>query len=208
MEEREQKKTGPSYQSRPVFSLTAPGAMPLCATTDIMITVIFQDCNDFSQEEYDRMMDGLQLFQVECTCGKKGCLIRYGRYKRCVKFNSVLIILFVKRVLCKACLVSHALFPSILVPYSQVPLNDQQQILACAENGKGPEPVMENNILIDENNVKYIIRRFRKHWKQRLLSAALHILDDLTAPCLAVYSRQFMQIRRTRNKLCTCTNTA
>lgn len=70
------------------------------------------------------------------------------------------------------------------------------------------EPIMENNLLIDENNIKYIIRQFRKHWKQRLLSAALNIMDDLTASCLAVYSRQFMQIRRTRNKLCTCTNTA
>ena len=70
------------------------------------------------------------------------------------------------------------------------------------------KPVMENNILIDENNIKYIIRQFKKYWKQKLLSASLGILDDLTVPCLAVYSRQFMQIHRTRNKLCTCTNTA
>ena len=67
---------------------------------------------------------------------------------------------------------------------------------------------MQNNLLIDENNVKYIIRQFKKHWKQRLLSAALNIMDSLTVPCLAVYSRQFMQIHRTPNKLCTCTNTA
>ena len=154
------------------------------------------------------MMDGLQLFQVECTCGKKGCLIRYGRYKRSVKLNSALIQLSLQRVLCKECLVSHALFPSLLVPYSQIPLHDQQQILDRAEKGQDMEAAMENNLLIDENNVKYIIRQFKKHWKQRLLSAALSIMDDLTAPCLAVYSRQFMQIRRTRNKLCTCTNTA
>lgn len=154
------------------------------------------------------MMDGLQLFQVECTCGKKGCLIRYGRYKRSVKLNSVLIRLSLQRVRCKECLISHALFPSLLVPYSQVPLHDQQQILDRAEKGQDMEAAMENNLLIDENNVKYIIRQFKRHWKQRLLSAALGIMDDLTVPCLAVYSRQFMQIRRTRNKLCTCTNTA
>ena len=154
------------------------------------------------------MIDGLQLFQAQCTCGKKGSLIRYGHYKRSVKLNSVLIRLSIQRVLCKECLASHALIPSILVPYSQLPLHDQQQILYCAEKGKDMEPGMESNILIDENNVKYIIRQFRKHWKQRLLSAALSIMDDLTASCLAVYSRQFMQIRRTRNKRCTCTNTA
>ena len=202
------KKTGPTIQSRPVFPLTAPGAMLLCAIIDIMITVIFKECNDFSQKEYDCMMDELQLFQIECTCGKKGCLIRYGRYKRSVKLNSVLIRLFVQRVRCTECLVTHALFPSFLVPYSQVPLHDQQQILDCAEKEQDMEPIMESNILIDENNIKYIIRQFRKHWKQRLLSAALSILDDLTVPCLSTYSRQFMQIRRTRNKLCTCTNTA
>lgn len=154
------------------------------------------------------MLDELQLFQVECTCGKKGCLIRYGRYKRSLKLNSVLIRLSLQRVLCKECLVSHALFPSLIVPYSQVPLHDQQQILDCAEKGQDMETVMENNILIDENNVKYIIRQFKKHWEQRLLSAALAILDDLSIPCLSIYSRQFMQIRRTRNKLCTCANTA
>ena len=154
------------------------------------------------------MLDGLQLFQVRCTCGKKGCLIRYGRYKRSVKLNSVLIQLSIQRVRCTECLVSHALFPSLLVPYSQIPLHDQQQILDRAEKGQDPEPVMESNLLIDENNIKYIILQFRKHWKQRLLSTALDILDDLTVPCLSIYSRQFMQIRRTRNQLCTCANTA
>ena len=67
---------------------------------------------------------------------------------------------------------------------------------------------MESNLLIDENNVKYIIRQFKKHWKQRLLAEALDIMDELAVPCLRIYSRQFMQVHRTRNKLCTCANTA
>ena len=190
------------------LSPTAQKAIGLCADTDTMITVIFEECNDFSQEYYDRTIDNLQLHMIECTCGKKGCLVRYGHYKRSVKLNSVLIRLSLQRVRCMECLVSHSLFPSLLVPYSQVLLQDQQQILDCAEKGQNMEPIMERNFLIDENNIKYIIRQFRKHWKQRLLSAALAILDDLTVPCLSIYSRQFMQIRRTRNKLCTCTNTA
>lgn len=173
-----------------------------------MITIIFERCNHFSQIHYDCVIDNLQLHMVECTCGKKGCLIRYGHYKRCVKINSLLVPLSLQRVLCKECRCSHALIPSILVPYSQIPLRDQQQILYYAEKGQNPEPLLQNNVLIDENNVKYIIRQFRRHWKQRLLSAALGIMDDLTAACLCVYSRQFMQIRGTRNKLCTCTNTA
>ena len=202
------KKTGQTHHSLPVFVPAAPGAMPLCAATDTMITIIFKECNDFSQKMYDSLMDGLQLFQVECTCGKKGCLIRYGHYRRSVKLNSAMVWLSIQRVFCTECGVTHALIPSILVPYSQVPLSDQQQILDRAEKGKDMEPVMQNNLLIDENNVKYIIRQFKRHWKQRLLSAALAVMDDLTAPCLSLYSRQFMQVHRTRNKLCTRTNTA
>ena len=77
----------------------------------------------------------------------------------------------------------------------------QQEILACVENGVSPEPVMDRNILIDENNVKYIIRQFRRHWKQRILSLGLSLSDHLTVPSLAAFSRQFMQIHRTRNIL-------
>lgn len=145
---------------------------------------------------------------VECTCGKKGCLIRYGHYRRYVKFMSVLIELCVQRVWCKECETSHALLPSLIVPYSQIPLKDQQEILACADSGKVPEAVMERNFLVDENHVKYLLRQFKKHWKERLASLRLSLLDHLTIPCLDTYSMQFMQIHGTPNKLCTLTNIA
>lgn len=173
-----------------------------------MITVIFEECNDFSQDDYDRRIADLPLHRIQCTCGMFGCLIRFGHYKRSVKFKSSLIRLSVQRVFCTHCMVSHALLPSILVPYSQIPLHDQQQILLRSERGLPVDPVMDENLLVDENNVKYIIRQFKKHWRQRLLSASLDLLGDLTDACISLYSRQFMQIHRTRNKLCTLTNTA
>lgn len=202
------KKDRTQLNKSSCLSPNSTGSKTPGCTHEYMITVIFKDCNDFSQNIYDCKINGLQIHRIECTCGKKGCLIRYGHYKRSVKFRSVWILLSVQRVLCKHCGVSHALIPSLLVPYSQATLHDQQQILDCLDKGRGFGEVMESNILIDENNIKYIIRQFKKHWKQRLLSAALDILDDLTAPCLYIYSRQFMQIHRIRNKLCTCTNTA
>ncbi len=175
-----------------------------------MITVIFKECNGFSQKEYDRMVDGLQLHRVECTCGKGGCLIRHGRYERSVKLGQDPdpLRLSVQRVRCKECGATHALIPSTLVPYSQITLRDQQRILDLAERGLALEPVMEENPLIDESNIGHVIRQFRRHWRQRLLSLALGILDSLTVPCLSNYSRQFMQIRCTPNKLCTCTHIA
>ena len=168
---------------------------------EAMITVLFEDCNTFSQEIYDQAVNAIQLHMLECTCGKKGCLIRYGHYKRHLKFRSVDILLIVQRVFCEECGKTHALLLSLIVPYSQIPLEDQQEILACTEDSATPEPVLERNILVDENNVKYIVRQYRRHWKQRLLSIGKTLQDRLPRPCLHAYSRQFMQIHRTGNIL-------
>lgn len=172
-----------------------------------MITVFMDDCNGFSQNLYKKLIDSLQLHMVECTCGKKGCLIFFGHYQRSVKYLSHTIYLRIQRVFCKECRKTNALIPSLLVPYSQIPLRDQQQILQAMDSGSSPGPAMERNNLVDENHIKYIFSQFRKHWKQRLLSIGLSIMDDLTSPCLAAFSRQFMQVHRTRNKLCSFTNT-
>ncbi len=181
---------------------------PFVVSTEIMITVISQNSNHFSQEFYDQEIEKVQLHSVECTCGKKGCLIRYGHYKRTVKFRSESIQLTVQRVMCKECHTTHALLLSLIVPYSQIPLEDQQEILEKVSSGQSPNAVMDRNFLIDENNIKYIIRQFRKHWEQRLLSIGKTLHDSLPVPCLHAFLRQFMQIHRTRNKLCTSANTS
>ncbi len=166
-----------------------------------MITILFKDCNDFSQNFYDDMINRLQLHMVKCPCGKSGCLIRHGHYRRKIKVMSLLISLIVQRVWCKECHHTHALIPSFLVPYSRILLEDQQNLLDCMENHRPLDDVMQQNLLIDENNAKYILRQFRKHWKQRLLSIGASVSGALTIPCLSVYSKQFMQIHRTRNIL-------
>lgn len=174
----------------------------------VMITVFIKECNQFSQESYDQAIAGVQIHMVECTCGKRGCLIFYGHYVRNVKFLSELIPLSVQRVYCRECHTTHALLPSLIVPYSQIPLADQQEILDDISKRRSPDAVMERNLLIDENNIKYIVRQYRRHWEQRLLAVGLTLRDSLTIPCLHAYLRQFMQIHRTRNILCTSTNTA
>lgn len=171
-----------------------------------MITVLIEDCNGFSQASYDSAIDSLQLHTVKCSCGKTGFLIRYGHYHRHVKYLSDLLEIIVQRVLCTECGTTHALIPSGLVPYSRMTRDDQQEILLRSESGCSAEPVMEKNLLIDENNVKYIIRQFRRHWKQRLLSLGLTLADPLSVPCFMAYSKQFMQVHRTPNILCPAAN--
>lgn len=166
-----------------------------------MITVLFPSDKPFSDVLYYTFLQNLNLFLIECTCHKKGCLIFYGWYTRKVKLPTELLTLSVQRVRCKECGKTHALIPSLLVPYSQITLKDQQDILILAENGLPPADVMERNTLIDENHVRYIIRQYKKHWKERLLSISLAIRDSLVIPCLSAFSRQFMQIHKTPNIL-------
>ncbi|MBQ6148451.1 MAG: hypothetical protein IJI83_02780 [Oscillospiraceae bacterium] len=56
---------------------------------------------------------------------------------------------------------------------------------------------------MDENNIKSVIRRYVKFWRERLLAEriSLYSLPDLTSACFSHYSKQFMQIRNTYNKL-------
>ena len=165
----------------------------------IMITIYFKDCNGFSQDSYNDMLKRLPLHQLECSCKKRGCLTRYGHYMRKIMFFAVLTDLIVQRLRCTECHRTHALIPSILVPYSRIPREDQQEILYCCEKGLSLIKVLERNPLVDENNVKHIVRQFRKHWKERILSIGTSLKEDLTECCLSVYSRQFMQIHRTWN---------
>ena len=91
--------------------------------------------------------------------------------------------------------------PFFLVPYSQVSLPEQKQLLGAVLAGKGLAHLLQMNSEIDENYVRYLIRKYRKHWEQRLPALKLSLGDLLTVPCLSHYSRQFMQVRSTPNIL-------
>ncbi|HBK68740.1 MAG TPA: hypothetical protein DDZ91_08865 [Firmicutes bacterium] len=56
---------------------------------------------------------------------------------------------------------------------------------------------------MDENNIASIIRSYRQHWYQRLLSLSVLFksLSELVRKSFQDFSRQFMQIKSTRNKL-------
>lgn len=167
-----------------------------------MITFFSEDCKDFSQDIYDSWLDCLPFHRLPCSsCGKVGCLIRYGRYSRKIRFYSKVLSIYVQRSQCKECRVTHALLPSFIVPCSQIPLHDQQEILSLHQQGLPVRPVLERNDLVDENHVKYIISQFRLHWQQRIKSLGLLLTDKLIQPCFSAYSRQFMQVRRIPNKL-------
>ena len=173
------------------------------ATDKDMITVITKECNEISQKLYDAAMDSIQNCQLKCSCGRCGCLVGHGGYTRHVKTAMGKIPLAVRRVQCSLCDATHALLPSGIVPYSQIPLSDHAAIASSYENAKNGMEAMDTNPELSPSQVFYILSLYIRFWRQRLLSESLPLspAHALTQPCIRLFGRQFMQIKNTRNIL-------
>lgn len=167
-----------------------------------MITIETEYCNPISQDFYDDIIYSIDLALLPCTCGHSGCLIWYGSYTRNLRQGDSLLLLRVARVFCNSCGHSHAILLSQIVPYSQIPLPVQASIVLSYENGSGYRDILACQSFIDENTISSILRSYRHHWRQRLISARLCLspLRELVRGCFAFFSRPFMQIKNTRNK--------
>ena len=168
-----------------------------------MITIKTENYNLISQDFYNKTINSLDLNLISCTCGHSGCLIRYGSYKRNVQLKDERITLTIVRVYCTACAHTHALLLSSLVPYSQIPLNVQIIAIHAYESGRSMSHILADQCFIDDNNLKAVIRAYRLQWKERLCSAGLSLSmwSSLVIGCFSHFSRQFMQIKTTVNKL-------
>jgi len=168
-----------------------------------MITLSVDICNPISQKIYNDIISSLQFHQLSCPCGHSGCLIGHGYYNRYIKADGNKVSLKICRVKCKICNTTHALLLASIVPYSQISLEDQIDIVSSYTQSEEGSSVMERNSLIDENNIKSIIRQYRQHWQQRLISEKIPLspVFDLVKQCFSFLNRQFMQIKCTPNIL-------
>ena len=171
--------------------------------TSTMITIETKNYNYISQDFYDHTIHSIDLNQIQCTCGLSGSLIFYGSYKRKVQRQDEVIVLTVVRVRCSACGHTHALLLSSMVPYSQIPLSVQVDTIAALEEGTSLNHVLSGQCFVDESNLRSIIRSYRLHWKERLLSERIRLtpISNLIRRCFSCFSRAFMQIKNTGNKL-------
>lgn len=171
-----------------------------------MITILVTDCNTISQKFYDDIVNSLDIRQLRCpSCGHHGSLIHHGSYRRTVRTGGEHVRLSILRVKC-SCGATHAILPSSIVPYSQIPAETQRLIAQRTEDGAGFKGHGFDDIMdavLDEAGVRSVIRAYRKHWKERLLSATVRLesLSLLVRQCFAHYARQFMQIKHTPNTL-------
>ena len=169
-----------------------------------MITVTWSKIKYLTQESYDNFLENLEFHQLECTCGKFGNLIKHGSYCRTVKTPDGVVFVKILRVICQLCKKTHAILPSSIVPYSQTQLCDHIEIIKAYDSRTSFEPIMENNQSIDESNIRYIIRKYLQHWKERLASINLSLVDDIikiATQCLTLFGKQFMQIKSMPNRL-------
>jgi hypothetical protein len=168
-----------------------------------MITVLVNDCNQFSQSFYDSITSNLQWHQVRCSCGHAGCLTIHGYYYRSVHSRSGSYLLRILRMKCSECGRTHAILLSSFVPYNQISLEDQRLVVEAFEHREDVLKVCTPEGSLDENNVKAIIRRYKHHWQEKLRAEATGFspLQKLIRQCFSLYSAQFMQVRCTFNTL-------
>lgn len=161
-----------------------------------MIAVLVGNCNSFSQVLYNNMIDKLEIHKIECTCGRKSCLIRYGYYKRKLKCNDEILTLEIVRLKCSECGRTHAVLPSIVVPYSQIMLQTQLNIIVAYETRSSADCC---TLTIDENNIKNVIRNYLNFWREKILSLKITLSDvhKLILLCHAHFRMLFMQIKKT-----------
>ena len=168
-----------------------------------MITILVQDCNLISQSFYDSVINRIQFHQLTCICAHSACMTIHGYYHRSIKLPTGTLLLRICRVRCSECGKTHALLLSSIVPYSQIRTCDQQQICIAYEQHLSISSVCDSNPEIDENNVKSVLRNYRRHWCEMLKSLRISLspLFTLIRSCFANYSAQFMQIHRGFNRL-------
>lgn len=167
-----------------------------------MITIISDKINSFTQTSYNKFLDTINLYQLSCSCGITGCLIKHGFYTRSIKTSEGIISLSILRVRCKHCGKTHAIFPEIIVPYSQILLDDHLAIITAYIDKASFDPIMMANESIDQSNIRYVIRMYLRHWKERIAAFGISISANsaiLSKQCIHTFKRQFMQIKCTLN---------
>lgn len=166
-----------------------------------MITITTKKINFINQSEYDSIIFNLSMHSIQCSCGHTGCLVHHGYYYRTVKNKKGSVVLRILRVKCKECGRTHAILLSSIVPYVQIRLEDQVDIIKIYLNHQSYDEILNEHEYIDENHIGRLIRVFCKHWWERIKSVGISLSHTMTKDCFQYYKRQFMQIKCTCNIL-------
>ena len=137
---------------------------PEPVSNEIMLTTEAKDCKNISQDYYDSLVNSLQIHIIRCpSCHHAGNMVIHGYYHRWAKSFQNTFRLRIRRLKCRECGKTHAILPSSLVPYCQVSTDAQIQIARKVEEETPPDVLIAPESDIDENNVKSVVRKYRRH---------------------------------------------
>lgn len=174
----------------------------------IMITIFSNKINTLNQNNYDKFINSLDISALSCSCGHAACLVRHAYYRRSLKSNDICTVtLLILRVKCSICGRTHAIVPADIVPYSQITLQDQADIIISHLNSRSQKELMNKKPLIDENSIRHVLYNYTKFWKQRLFAFQIDVTDNvfsIARKCLMHFGRQFMQIKCITNIFYCC----
>ncbi len=169
-----------------------------------MITIKTKKIKTLNQNTYNSFINSLDLGILTCSCGHSGCLTKHAYYIRSIKADSDLLVdISVLRVKCSHCGKTHAVVPYLIVPYSQITVIDQLNIIKTYLSGKSMDPIMNEKCLIDENCIRRTILGFKCFFKERLIAFSIKLdigSTKLIESCFEHFSCQFMQIKCVCNK--------
>lgn len=169
-----------------------------------MLTIQLKIDKPINQKNYDEIRFKLDPTVLQCVCGAIGEFIWHGSYKRKVVLTGGDVIpLRIARLYCKHCHHTHAIILSTMVPYSKYPLSVQADIIESHDKNVSLNSILEKYPGIELDTLKSIIKKFHRHWNERLRSIglALYPLSHLIEESFKHFKCQFMQIKATRNKL-------
>ena len=149
-----------------------------------------EEFNFLDINRYNDSVNNMNAYSIQCNCGCKGSYIKYGKYKRIIDKYEI----FIQRVLCKVCRITHAILPTFIVPYERMPLVYILDLVT--------------NTIYDNNSADYELKRYKRiyaDWKNRLKAIGIGIGDDINKVitfCAYYYNMCFMQnIIRKNGKL-------
>ena len=145
-----------------------------------------ESLNFLDINKYNESVNNLNPYSIQCNCGCKGSCIKYGKYKRIIDKYEI----FIQRVLCKVCKITHAILPTFIVPYERMPLD---YIL---------DVVLNYDYV---NTADYELKRYKRiyaDWKNRLKAIGIRICDDINKVitfCAYYFNMCFMQSKIRKN---------
>ncbi len=166
-----------------------------------MISFVKKKINRLTQEIYNDYIFSLDFSTCSCDCPARGRFCIHGYYTRSIKSPVEKITLKILRIKCKSCERTHAVLHPSIVPYSQIVLVDTMQIISNTLNNESSYNVINQNPEITESDVRYTVKKFMKHWKERILSLSpTFILEFLKTNDFAklvskAFNLAFMQVK-------------